>query len=197
MSLSSWFRSLDSMSTRFRSGRSIRRLPGKRKVCRTLFFVERLEDRTLLDAVHWIGGSGKWSDPSHWDMHVPGPSDTAIIDATGADYTVTLDTSATVAGFTLNSSNAMFYMYGQTFTVNGDAMLSAGTVLWTYYGTWTESGTLTNSATVIASVGSETFNGTFANAVGGTLQVQSSDAPNQNSRGDASLTANRQRIVSF
>jgi hypothetical protein len=137
-----WFRSLKSISKHSRSGRSNRRLPGRRKAWRAYFFIERLEDRTLLDAVHWIGGSGNWSDPSHWDSHVPGPSDTAIIDATGADYTVTLDTSATVAGFSLNSSNATFSATGRTFTVNGDATLSAGTVLWVS-STWTESGTLT------------------------------------------------------
>jgi hypothetical protein len=59
---------------------------GKGRSCYRLR-LELLEDRTLLDAVHWKGGSGEWSDPNHWDLRVPGAGDDAIIGT--ADVTVT------------------------------------------------------------------------------------------------------------
>ncbi|HLJ97254.1 MAG TPA: hypothetical protein VKU02_29105, partial [Gemmataceae bacterium] len=124
----------------------------------------------MLDAVHWIGGSGNWSDPSHWGSHVPGGNDVAIIDATGPNYTVTLDTSPTVAGFMLNSATATFSASSGALTVNGDATLSAGVVLWTN-SIWTGSGKLTNSANMIFQ-GSDTINNSFTNAAGATLRVQ-------------------------
>jgi hypothetical protein len=76
---------------------------------------------------------------------LPGAGDDVVIRATGANYTVTLDVAATVAGFTLNSANATFLASGRTFTVNGTDTLTAGSVLW-QSSTWAGSGTLTNQA---------------------------------------------------
>jgi hypothetical protein len=64
MALSCWFRSLKSVSDGSRSERN--RVPGSRKPRgSSSLWLEPLEERTLLDAVHWIGGSGDWADPSH------------------------------------------------------------------------------------------------------------------------------------
>ena len=106
----------------------------------------------MLAAVLWkAAASGNWSNPGNWSTNtVPGVNDTAVINLTGADYTVTLDGDATVAGFTLNSATATFasdFVFGRTFTVNGPATLSAGAVLWRA-ATWTGTGTLTNNATM-------------------------------------------------
>jgi hypothetical protein len=59
---------------------------------------------------HWVGGSGDWSDPSHWSQNnttgtVPGTNDQAIIDASGT-YTVTLDTSQNIYSLTVNAAKA-------------------------------------------------------------------------------------------
>src|SRR5262249_10182745 len=113
--------------------------------------VESLEDRTLLSTIFWKAAtSGNWSVGTNWVGNVaPTAGDTAVIDATGANYTVTLDTNPTVAGFTLNSANATFSAASRTFTVNGPDTLSAGSVLWRS-STWTGSGTLTNNASLTA-----------------------------------------------
>jgi hypothetical protein len=122
--------------------------PSKARRGRHLFRprLEGLEDRTVLDAVHWLNPvSGNWSAAGNWSPHAPGTGDTAILDATGANYTVTLDTNATVEGFTLASPGATFFASGQTFVVNGPGTLTAGTVLWRG-STWGGTGTLTNHA---------------------------------------------------
>ena len=102
---------------------------------------ETLEKRIVLDTVFWKAAtSGDWNTAANWvGDRVPGPDDTAIVDAAGADYTVTLDVSPTIAGFTLNSASAAFTASGRTFTVNGPSTLSAGSVLWRA-STWTGSG---------------------------------------------------------
>src|SRR5262249_15678465 len=108
---------------------------------------EALEPRTLLAPLVWKAAtSGNFSVGATWvGAQAPGPNDTAVIDATGADYMVTIDKDTTLAGFTLNSANAGFSLSGRTITVNGPAMLDAGSV--TLSGSsWTGTGTLTNNA---------------------------------------------------
>ncbi|HYT89560.1 MAG TPA: putative Ig domain-containing protein, partial [Gemmataceae bacterium] len=136
--------------------------------------VESLEDRTLLSTIFWkAAASGNWSVATNWIGNVaPAAGDTAVIDATGANYTVTLDTSPTVAGFTLNSANATFFASGRTLTVNGPDTLSAGSALWRN-STWTGSGTLTNNASMTAD-GNSTISSSLAQ--NGSLLVQGSDA---------------------
>src|SRR5439155_23928739 len=98
----------------------------------------------------------------------PGAGETAVINATGANYTVTLDISPTIAGLTLNSANATLFASGRTFTVNGPDTLSAGSVLWRG-STWAGSGTLTNNASLTAQ-GSSTISSSLVQ--NGTLLVQ-------------------------
>lgn len=59
---------------------------------------------------HWVGGSGDWTDGSHWSHNgttgtVPGTNDQAIVDA-GGTYTVTLDSSQSVYSLTVNAAKA-------------------------------------------------------------------------------------------
>src|SRR5437879_3602288 len=113
-----------------------------------LLSVELLEDRLVPDTVSWKAAvSGNWNNPANWDAsRVPGNADIAVIAATGANYTVTLDVDATVAGFTLNAANATFSSSGRTFTANGPAIFSDGMVL-SRGSTWAGTGPLTNNAT--------------------------------------------------
>lgn len=65
--------------------------------------IELLENRQLLTSVvaHWIGGSGNWSDPTHWDIGVV-PNNTgsttysAVIEATTSNPVVTIDQAVTI-----------------------------------------------------------------------------------------------------
>src|SRR5262245_49426320 len=125
------------------------RSPKGRQTGRRQFFrpaIESLEERVLPDRDFWNAAiSGNWTDGSKWSLNAPpGMNDTAVIDASGSNYTVTLDTSPTIAAFTLNSVNATFSASGRTITVNGPALLQAGTALLDN-AVWAGSGTLTNN----------------------------------------------------
>ena len=68
---------------------------------------EPLKSRIAPAAIvaHWIGGSGNWSDPAHWDIgSVPnnggGNTYSAVIDLAGADPAVTIDQGITLSGLT-------------------------------------------------------------------------------------------------
>ena len=56
--------------------------------------MEILEDRQLLATVYWISStSGDWNTKADWSSgNVPGPSDDAVINVTGATPTVTIST---------------------------------------------------------------------------------------------------------
>ena len=132
---------------------------------------------TQADTISWASAiSGNWNDPTKWDSGtVPTAGDDVVIDASGADYTVTLNTNATVASFTLNSANATFYASSRTFTVNGPSALTSGKVEWVN-STWAGTGTLTNNA-AIQIRGNSTISCTF---------VQNSDV---NINGQSGLSA--------
>ena len=77
---------------------------------------------------HWIGGSGNWSDISHWDIgKVPnngaGDTYTAVIDLAGSSPTITSNQDVTITS--LQSTEALV-ISGGTFTVNGGASSSSG-----------------------------------------------------------------------
>jgi hypothetical protein len=85
-----------------RKGKGKRKIPPRHN--KILF--EPLEPRLLLDAIvaHWIGDSGNWSDPTHWDIgYAPNNADndtyTAIIDVAGTP-TVTIDQNVTINSLT-------------------------------------------------------------------------------------------------
>ena len=84
--------------------------------------------------ITWASGtSGNWSNPANWSpSQVPGPSDTATITAKG-NYTVTVDTSVTVNGLVLGSSDTttqtvllhgQYLAIGQSATVNTNGVIS-------------------------------------------------------------------------
>ena len=116
----------------------------------------------------WISSNGNWTDTSRWSAGVvPGPSHHAIVNAPGA-YTLTLNTNAAVASFTMDAPAATFSLAGRTFSVNLNSVLKAGTVA-LRNATWTGNGPLTNNATILVQ-GSSTLS--VPRLVGGTLWVQ-------------------------
>src|SRR4051794_9338686 len=72
----------------------------------------------------WLtAATGNWTDPTKWSAGVV-PNNGAdtysvVIGATGAAYTVSLNTNDTVNDFTLNAASATFSQGGGTFSVIG------------------------------------------------------------------------------
>ena len=144
--------------------------------------------------VSWAGPvSGNWNDATKWDTGaVPGSTHNVCIEAVGAPYTVTLNISDTIAGFSLDSPDATFSATGRTLTVNGPATLTTGDVVWTSSG-WAGSWTLTNNTNMTFRGGGSSISSNFVQD--GNLVIQAT-----NTVGDASVTAssgltNRGRIV--
>src|SRR3984957_11412961 len=103
----------------------------------------------------WILGSGDWNNPGKWTPTggPPKSTDSATIAATGASYTVTIDTPDAANSLTLSSSSA---------TLNDTASLTIGGVL-----------ALSAGALNVNSPGLLTVNGPL-NLSGGSLNVNSS-----------------------
>ena len=136
------------------TSRNLRRLfnkKNKRSAGQNRPFLDPLEPRILLSAevAHWIGGSGNWSDPTHWDTgaapnNANGNTYTAIINQPGV--VVDMTGSVNVTGLSLGT--------GDTLKVDTGGSLSA-------------LGSVTNTGNVQASGGAVNFNGaTVANAGG-------------------------------
>lgn len=90
---------------------SARRQKRRKSVYRT---TESMEPRQLLTTLFWDGGGDgtSWGDAANWmddsgadPSAAPGGTDHAIIDQTGAAYTVRLTASTTVEQVTINSPN--------------------------------------------------------------------------------------------
>ncbi len=61
---------------------------GRTSPARQRLRIEPLEDRRLLAIDSWTGGSGNWSDSSHWSAgHVPATGDDVQIDVAGITVT--------------------------------------------------------------------------------------------------------------
>jgi hypothetical protein len=75
--------------------------------------------------IHWKNGvNGNWSTGTNWVGDIaPGPLDTAVIDVAGT-YTVTLDVSPTVAGFTLKNIYPTCLRTDMNFAVNGSSRIT-------------------------------------------------------------------------
>lgn len=133
--------------------------------------------------LYWRGGSGNWSDTTHWDTTdgglgphaAPTSTDnahfTALSNATA--YTVTNDVSAVCKDLMfdaapLTSGTITFARNGNTVTISGACKLLSGMTL-SGSGTWTFNATSgTNNITCnTVSPSSVVFNG-----VGGTWQLQ-------------------------
>ncbi|HEV7402006.1 MAG TPA: hypothetical protein VGO11_03735, partial [Chthoniobacteraceae bacterium] len=108
--------------------------------------IELLEQRVTPAAIvtHWVGSSGNWTDPAHWDHGVPdnadGNSYTAIVDTGTVDPVVTIDSHIRVSSLT----NA------ETIQLDGAGSAQVGDPV---YG----AGSLDNSAGSISIGGSAVF----------------------------------------
>lgn len=127
----------------------------------------------------WVGAvDTTWGNTANWiPTHLPATTDSVVVAKTGANN-LTIETSQTVAGITINSGNTVslssdtlsvngnFVNYG-TFNARGGGNLFAGTSKvagtgTTNFNTFTiSSGTLTDSSSNINVSGNWTDNGTF------------------------------------
>jgi hypothetical protein len=77
----------------------------------------------------WTNATGgNWSDTNNWNPNqTPGTTDVAVITNSG-NYTVALDTSATVSGLVLGAASGgtqTFSVSGNNFTLNGTALVNS------------------------------------------------------------------------
>src|SRR5438067_622395 len=103
-----------------------RRRLARKKMGRYRLRLESLEDRTLLDAVHWIGGSGNWHDATHWDAgRVPGFADAAIINSSPAlTVTIPSNDNIQVQSVTTGSDDTLSITGGSLTVTAGSSTLS-------------------------------------------------------------------------
>jgi hypothetical protein len=179
MLLDSLFRYLDSLRTRPRAKRDL-----KRRNLRYRPRLEALEDRTLLNAVNWLGGSGLWSDSTHWldavtgTNHVPTGNDDAGI-ATGATVThnagtdpvqsvsVSSGNTLSLTGGTLNISSMPSSLSGSgTVRLAGGTLANANVASGTTI-TGTDSGGTLNGVNLSGNLDLTTVNGANATVVNG------------------------------
>ena len=109
-----------------------------------------------MTAYTWMGGTGNWEVAANWSPTggPPKATDTATISATGAAYTVTINSADVAQSLTENSSSATVDDAG-SLTLSATFTLSAGTFI------LGPGGTLSGGTTKLAG-------GTFA-CDGGTL----------------------------
>ncbi|MBN1911512.1 MAG: PEP-CTERM sorting domain-containing protein [Pirellulales bacterium] len=128
------------------------------KTCATLSAVLALSVASSAASAavyHWeTAASGNWNNGAAWTPDgVPGAGtgDTAILDATGSSYTVSLNTNPAypLAGFTLDDPDATFSAVSKTLTVDGPSTIAQGSVL-LRTSTWAGSGTLRNNGSMTA-----------------------------------------------
>jgi hypothetical protein len=165
---------------------------------------EPLEDRRLLDGVtaHWIGGSGNWSDPTHWDIGaVPnnsgGTTYAVVIDLPASNPVVTID-----QGVTVNSLiNTETILVGAGVTTVANQVDNSGVIQVTGSSAGlTLSGTVANTGDASAIAGNLRFSSaTVANtgrtitADGGTVEIKNSTI----SGGNLRATDNAASFVQF
>jgi hypothetical protein len=131
------------------------------------------------DVVSWQGGPGNWTD-ANWAPHAPGASDTVLITATGPSYTVTLNTSPTIAKLTLGASSGATT---QTLSASSRTLTVSGAVDLNAKGTLTFSSS-TISATALTSAG--TMNLTNP-TLSGVSQVTNNGTLNLTRTGSATI----------
>ncbi|MCY2986897.1 MAG: hypothetical protein NTY19_03405, partial [Planctomycetota bacterium] len=112
----------------------------------------------MLDAAtiaHWQGGSGNWSDLTHWDIgvvpnNVGSKTYSAIIDLPASDPTVTVDMAVTISGLSnsevVNVASAKSLTVSGIVTNTGDLTAAGGTLRFS-------GATVTNAARTIVADG--------------------------------------------
>jgi hypothetical protein len=141
--------------------------------------------RTLrAGAYTWQGPGNAWGAAGNWGPAGGPPAQNAQAGDTAAinsGPSVSLDTNATLSGFSMNSASASLAIpKNQTLTVNGPANLTQGRVFLTG-GTIAGTGTLTIGGKAIVSAqgnGTSTIQNPIS--LSGTLSVQSSGAKDDN-----------------
>jgi hypothetical protein len=111
-----------------------------------------------LKALHWLSSiNGLFQTAANWTGGlVPGPGSDAILDASGANYTVTASASRAVAGIQ-TAANAILSVAGGTFTAaNGtDGGVNAGRIAVANDSIFTVGGTLDNAGSVTLGASSD------------------------------------------
>ncbi len=162
MSLLSLFRQLlrDHTHTLRRSTRKVRR-NGIRMV------LERLEDRTVPNAVVWnVAASGNWNDAKNWlDLntsvaHVPTAADDVTVNQ--SNITITLSDGQSAHSLHTTVTNDLVVQTGSSLTLGTDSQLDGGLTL--------SGGSLTNDGTVTLD-GSSNWTG---GSIGGTGTLDNS-----------------------
>jgi hypothetical protein len=103
--------------------------------------LERLEDRTLLDAVTWTGADApanpRWSDANNWSPHIPGAGDdvdfTGVVDGQTVPASSLDDFGSTIHSLTVDSSygngSGVITIPGNgALTITGGLSFSGGTI---------------------------------------------------------------------
>ncbi len=126
-------------------------------------------------------GSGPWSATAHWVGGAPGVTDSAFIDqALEGAYTVSEDTTATIAALTVGAANATlaFNTAATTLNVSGATILSLGTISITNAsaalstGTFSATGgTFTESNGLLSVTGLASFTGGTDTIAGGAFNA--------------------------
>ncbi len=136
-------------------------------------------DVTAVGAVMnaWTNGAGgAWSVPGNWSQgRVPATTDSVVIALAGT-YTVTLDTTISVAFLTFGASSGTqtLAMSTRTLTVTSAATIQNGSVATVNNGTIAGSAAVTNHGTL--TLGSTTVNSAFTNQ--GLLVVHGANTVN-------------------
>ncbi|HVA50299.1 MAG TPA: DUF4214 domain-containing protein [Pirellulales bacterium] len=98
-----------------------RRRKGQRHAGRKSLF-QLLEQRSLLSAVLWVGGSGNWDDGTHWSGgQVPGSGDNVTIDTGATAATITIKSGDDIQVGSLNTTA------NDTLAITGGSLVTAGT----------------------------------------------------------------------
>ncbi|HET6878951.1 MAG TPA: PA14 domain-containing protein, partial [Pirellulales bacterium] len=148
---------------------------------------QALEQRTVLDSMAWIGGSGNWSDASHWqDTTSPGnhalpiAGDTATIDTGATTTAVTVQAGDNIAiNNLITGANDTLVMSGGSFATNSGASVLSGPLSITGGSFSTSSSSLvTNNSTItVTGSGKLVLNSSFTNegtvsaGSGGSIQA--------------------------
>src|SRR5437588_2876890 len=147
-------------------------LPGARTVRHTAaarlarWTLQRLEDRVTPVTNLWTGGSGLWSDVSHWDQnHVPTSTEDVLIDGF---VTVTHGTGTdTVHNVTLSNGAALVLAGGSLADTTLDAPAAANTRV-TLAGGTLAGGAVSAATTISGTTTGGTLNGV---TLAGTLDL--------------------------
>jgi hypothetical protein len=127
---------------------------------------------------YWIGGTGNWSDTSHWanasggggGYSVPDSTTNVHFDSASGGGTATVDVAASAANFTMDTGNTTNVTLGNTLTASGNFTITAGTFdvssgnyALSVAGNWSNAGTFT------ARSGTTTFSGAAAETLAGSM----------------------------